>query len=123
MRGLVSNPRSAALIGFVLCLPTTVLFSLVLLSIEPSLGPLDPLLRADGSHLGSMIVLGLLLLLPVALVINLAPIIRSARAGNGIAAHPVNLVLAVAILVILAVILGSFIVDQSPCWIGVPNCD
>jgi len=103
VRGLVSNPRSAALIGFVLCLPTTVLFSLVLLGIEPSLGPLDPLLRADGSHLGSMIVLGLMLLLPVALVINLASIIRSARAGNGIAAHPVNLVLAVAILVVLAV--------------------
>jgi len=50
-----------------------------------------------------MIVLGLMLLLPVALVINLASIIRSARAGNGIAAHPVNLVLAVAILVVLAV--------------------
>lgn len=123
MRDLVSNSRSAALIGFVLCLPIAILFSLVLLGIEPSLDPLDPLFRADGSHLSSMIVLGLLLLLPVALVINLAPIIRSARAGNGMAAHPVNLVLAVAILVVLAVILSSFIVDQYPCWIDVPNCD
>jgi hypothetical protein len=123
VRDLVSNSRSAALIGFVLCLPIAILFSLVLLGIEPSLDPLDPLFRADGSHLSSMIVLGLLLLLPVALVINLAPIIRSARAGNGMAAHPVNLVLAVAILVVLAVILSSFIVDQYPCWIDVPNCD
>lgn len=123
MRGLVSNPRSAAIIGFVLCLPTTVLFSLVLLGIEPGLDPHDPLFRADGSHLGSMIVLGLMLLLPVALVINLAPIRRSARAGNGIAAHPVNLLLAVAILIFLAVILGSVVVDQYPCWIGVPNRD
>jgi hypothetical protein len=123
VRGLFSNPRSAAIIGFVLCLPTIVLFSLALLGIEPGLDPPAPLFRADGSHLGSMIVLGLMLILPVALVINLAPIRRSARAENGIAAHPVNLLLAVAILIFLAVILGSVVVDQYPCWIGVPNCD
>jgi hypothetical protein len=113
----------AAIISFALCLPMIVLFSQALLGIEPSLGPLDPLLRMEGSRLGSLIVLGLFFLLPVALGMNLAPIIRGARAGNGVAAHPANLALAVAILVLLAAILGSVIIDQYPCWIGVPNCD
>ncbi len=34
-----------------------------------------------------------------------------------------NLLLAVAILFFIIMFAGGIIVDQYPCWIGVPNCD
>jgi hypothetical protein len=121
------SPKSAAVLSFILCLPITIIFSLLLLNIEPNFGALEPLLSSldpDQPHLGgSLIVLGAMLLLPVAFVMNLRVVARDRRAGNGIAAHPANLVLAVATLAFIAWIVGSIIADQYPCWIGVPNCD
>ncbi len=48
---------------------------------------------------------------------------RPLRAGGTITAHPVNLRLAIATLASIVMIIGGIIVDQYPCWMGVPNCD
>lgn len=124
LTNLLANPRSTAIIGFILALPFVTLLSLLLLGIEPPLGPLlnnpDP---DQPDVLGSLVVLGAFLLSVLACVIVRAPIARAMRAGGSLFAHPVNLALAAAILTLVTVVVGGIIVDQFPCWIGVPNCD
>jgi len=62
-------------------------------------------------------------LLPVAFIIILMPVVRNVRTGNSIMANPVSLVLRVALLLLMAWMWGVLLVDQMPCFLGVPNCD
>lgn len=127
MKNILNYPRSAAIISFIICLPFAVLFSLLMLNIEPDFGPIQPLLSSPDPDqpdvLGSLIALGSVLLVLAAFMINLIHIVRAMRAGGSITTHPVNLVLAIATLAALVLVIGAIIVDQYPYWIGVPNCD
>jgi hypothetical protein len=123
MKTIRTKPGSAAIGSFLLALPSVILTLLVMLGIEPSLGPLDRLLTENGSHLGSIIALGAALLLLVAFIVSISSILRSVRAGNGITSKPASLLLAIATLFFIVLIAGGIVVDQYPCWIGVPNCD
>ena len=127
MTNIFTNPKSAAIVGFILALPFVTLLSLLLLGIEPPLGPLEPLLNNPNPDqpdvLSSLIVLGAFLLSVLACVIVRAPIVRTMRAGGSLLAHPINLMLAVVILSFITMLVVGLIVDQYPCWIGVPNCD
>jgi hypothetical protein len=88
---MLTNPKSAALISFLLYLPATILFFLILLKVKPNFGPLNLVLNGENGHtIGSKISIVLMLLLPEAFMLWIA---------------------------------GSIIIDQYPCWIGVPNCD
>ena len=122
------SARTAAVVGFALFLPGAVILGMLLLHIDPSFGPLDrwvrPITHSEPHLLGSLIALTFLLVLPiVALVINLGAVRRMQRAGAGFLALPVNAGLVLATLALLATFVGAFVVDQYPCWIGVPNCD
>jgi hypothetical protein len=126
MKNAITNPRSAAILGLVLCLPMTTLFSLILLNVEPHFGPLEPLLRPPSDQpavLATLIVLSAFLLMLAALFITVAPIRQSLQMGSSFFAHPANLILALVILALIAWIGGSVIADQYPCRIAVPNCD
>jgi hypothetical protein len=127
LKNHLTNPKSAAIISVVLALPFLTMFSLLLLGIEPPLGPLEPLLKNPDPDqpniLGSLVVLGAFLLAIVAGIIARAPIVRTMRAGGSLLAHPINLTLAVIILSFFTMMVVGFFVDQFPCWIGVPNCD
>lgn len=126
MKTMFTNPRSVAIIGFILALPYVAVISLLMLGIEPPLGPLAPLVEAPPDQpavAGTLIVLGAFLLSLVAFTINLVLIVRNVRAGQPITANPVNLVLAAVVLFFITLFVGAIIVDQYPCWIGVPNCD
>lgn len=127
MTDILTNPKSAAIVGFILALPFVTILSLLMLGIEPSFGPLEPLLNSPDPDqldaLGSLTVLGAFLLSVLACIIVRAPIVRTMRAGGSLFAHPINLVLAAAILILVTMVVGGIIVDQYPCWIGVPNCD
>lgn len=120
-------PRFAAIISLILCLPFALLFSLLMLNIEPNFGPLQPLLNYPDPDqpdvLGSLIALGTVLLVLAAFMIYLMPVLRTKRARGSLTAHPVNLVIAIATLAAIILVIGGIIVDQYPCWIGVPNCD
>lgn len=62
--------------------------------------------------------------LPIVLGIFAAkPIIRTLRAGGGLFVHPIHLLIVVAISLLFAVGFVSLILDQWPCFVGVPNCD
>lgn len=126
MRAFFARPGVAALLALVLALPYMTLLSLLLLRIEPNLGPLEPLLtdaQPGRPDPGSFVVLGLLALSIVAFFIARAPIARTRRAGGSLLAHPLNLFVAALIALYVALLVIGFAVDQYPCWIGVPNCD
>jgi hypothetical protein len=124
---LLTHPASAAVIGFILALPFLTLLTFMLLGIEPTLGPLDPLLKnADPDQpnvLSAVIVIGALLLCVLAGLIVRGPMVQTIRSGGSLLAHPANLLLAVVIVAFIARLVIGLIVDQYPCWIGVPNCD
>lgn len=127
MRNNLLNPRSAAILSCVICLPFAFLFTLLNLNIEPDLGPLGRLLTNPDPDQpdvpGSLVALGTFLLVLAAFLINLQQIVRTMRAGGSLLTHPVNLILAVAALAAIVGVIGAIIVDQYPCWMGVPNCD
>jgi hypothetical protein len=56
-------------------------------------------------------------------VLILAPMVRSVRAGSITAANPAILLFRVLVLALLAWAWISLVVDQMPCFLGIPNCD
>lgn len=57
-------------------------------------------------------------------VLLLTPTLRELRAGGaGVLANPAGLLLRTALMITIAVIWVGVVVDQTPCLIGVPNCD
>lgn len=123
MKAIVGNPKYAAITGFLLTFPFITLILLFMLGIQPNLGPLDPYLDPENSHLGSFIVFGALLLSLTGFAISVIPVVQSMQAGNGITAYPINLLFASIILFFILAFVGLIFIDQYPCWNGVPNCD
>lgn len=107
---VAADLMSAALIGLVLVLPFAVLESLN-----------QTVTRQNAP--GLLILFGLLWLLPTTLVVALAPLARSLRAGNSLLANPADLLLRVALSVFVLMLWGGLLLDQMPCFMGVPNCD
>lgn len=119
----MKNTSKTAVISALLAFPGIALFSLMMLNIEP---PFAEALQGEPdvpNIAGSLIALTLALLLPAAFVISLRPVIKARRTGNGVLALPANLAVAVVSIGFFAFIIGAMIVDQYPCWMGVPNCD
>ena len=119
----LTRPKHLTLISFLLALPFTLLFLFFVLGLEPSVAPLAKMLGADESRLGSFIVFGKLLLLLISFIMNLRLLAGDVRTGVGITAHPLNLALSLVAFVFLVLFAAGIIVDQYPCWVGVPNCD
>jgi hypothetical protein len=122
-----TNPKTAAVVSLVLILPGALLLLMLFLGIEPPLGPLEPLLNAPQDQpdiLGTAIALTMILILPLAaMVINLTQIQRSRREDNRQPVNFANWALVAASLLLILLFVGGIIVDQYPCWTGVPNCD
>lgn len=125
---LFTNPKSAAMISVALVL------SLLLVSWLDSLGwaPLERLLNGPNPEqlyvfrirVPSQFIALVLFSLPIAAgIIAGGPIVRTLRAGDSLFAHPINLIIVIFILSTFAIGLVNLIIDQWPCFIGVPNCD
>jgi hypothetical protein len=67
--------------------------------------------------------LGLLLFPVAAGIVASRPIVSTLRAGGGLFAHPINLIIVVFISSAFAIGLATLTIDQWPCFIGIPNCD
>ena len=124
----LTNPGSALMISTVLIL------SVVIPSLLDSLGwaPMERLLNGPnpeqiyvfGIRVPSQFLALVLLSLPlVAGIIAGGPIVSTLRAGGSLFAHPIHLIIVVFIASIFAIGFASLIMDQWPCFIGVPNCD
>jgi cation transport ATPase len=62
-------------------------------------------------------------ILPVIFILTGMPILRNLRAGSSLMTQPVNLLIRVVVLVLVAVLSTGLLLDQMPCFLGVPNCD
>jgi hypothetical protein len=69
------------------------------------------------------ILFGLLWLLPLAFIVTLTPIVRTVRGGGATLANPLPLVIRLVFLALLFLVWSGLLVDQMPCFLGVPNCD
>ncbi len=120
---LLTNPRSALMISIALFLFP------VILSWMDSLGwlSLDRLFNGpnpEAAYLPGQIISLSLILFPVgAGMIAGRPIVRTLRTGGSLFAHPLHLIIVGVIAFLFAAGLVGLIVDQWPCFIGVPNCD
>lgn len=62
-------------------------------------------------------------ILPIAFILMMKPILRSPRMGIGLDLKSISLLLQITLLTLFAWLWISLIVDQMPCFLGVPNCD
>jgi len=62
-------------------------------------------------------------LLPVLFILTGMPILRNVRAGNSVLVKPVILLIKVVFLILIVWFWGILLIDQMPCFLGVPNCD
>ncbi len=103
----MKNPKTAVLVSLALCVPLSILLWMAVLGIEfPFQSPAN-----QPDIPGSLIALFSVLLLPVALAISLAPVVRNRRRGGRLTDYPVNLMLAGIILVVLLLLVGGIIAD------------
>jgi hypothetical protein len=119
------RPRSAR-VPALLAVPLVVLALVAWLEWQPFSG----LLRSatsdeDGSPtlLGMILMLGSLAAFLLAIVLSVAEVLRAWRAGRGWRARPVHLALAAVLVLGLLGAIAGLVIDQAPCWEGVPNCD
>lgn len=105
MKGLLAR---SAIIGLALMLPFAIL-------------ELSSAARPPGRDF--LVLFGVLRLLPTLLVVAASPLMQLLRAGNGIAMQPLPLIARATVAVLVAWSWVSLVVDQWPCFLGVPNCD
>ena len=102
--------RAAALTSIIFVLPFAVLESLN-----------QTITRQNAA--GVIALFSVLWLLPTVFIVLLIPMVRDLRAGHSLLANPVSLLLKVALLAVTAMIWSGLLIDQMPCFIGLPNCD
>ena len=108
MKNMFMTIRSPALISLLLVIPFMVM----------------EIVNRRGFHEGFTIPLfAMMWILPVIFIITGMPILQNLRAGNSLMAQPVNLLIRIVILVFVAWMWTSLLIDQMPCFLGVPNCD
>ncbi|MCI0549542.1 MAG: hypothetical protein L0287_01165 [Anaerolineae bacterium] len=120
---LLTNPKSALIISVVLVLSFVTVFLLDYLGWVP----MDRLFNGPNPEQmyvpGLFIALGLFSLPVAAGIIAGRPIVNTLQARGSLFAHPIHLIIVVVILTSLAWSWGSWVIDQWPCFVGVPNCD
>lgn len=109
-KNVAMNPKAAALVGLILVLP----FAVIEAVNNTITGRSAP---------GLIVLFGLLWLLAAAFIVILVPLVRAVRAGGGVAANPFHLLFRVALLALIVMTWAGIVVDQMPCFMGVPNCD
>ena len=116
-RAKIARHHRSALVGLLLLAPITILVSSIWLDIAV----VRNLLTADGDRpnaLGLTVILGGLLLLPIAFVVTLRPMMRTRRA------YAVNLLVCAVIAIPLAATLVGIGEEIYRCEIrGIANCD
>jgi hypothetical protein len=120
---LLTSPRSSAVISILLVLSPVLGIALRNLELEPLRrlfnGP-----NPDVDYLPGQIISFCLGLLPVAAgIIAGGPIVNTLRAGGKLFAHPFHLIIVFTLSLLFTVGFVFMLVDQWPCFLGVPNCD
>jgi hypothetical protein len=108
MKNTFTNFRSPALIGLLFVIPFMVM---------------EAVNTQNINAIFNIPLFGIMWLLPVLFILIGMPIVRNVRAGNSILANPVLLLIRVVFLILIAWFWAGLLIDQMPCFLGVPNCD
>jgi hypothetical protein len=108
MKNFFINIKSPAIISFALIIPFIVMESVN---------------RRNFNQEFPFVLFGFLWVLPIIFITTLMPIVRNLQAGNNIIAKPIIFLLQVIVLTFIGWMWISIVVDQMPCFLGVPNCD
>ena len=103
MNSLLARLGMPALIGFVLVVPFAVL---------------ELVNRGHFEEPFPWVLFGFLWALQAVFAGLMGPVVRTVRAGR-----PAWVLLGVVVLAMLAFVWASVVLDQLPCFLGVPNCD
>ena len=108
MKNFLTNFRTPALIGLLFVIPFMIM---------------EAVNTQNINAIFNVPLFGFMWLLPTIFVVILMPIVRDLRAGNSLMASPLSLVISVTLLVLIGFMWTSLLMDQMPCFLGVPNCD
>lgn len=70
-----------------------------------------------------VVLFGFMWLLTLAFILILMPIVRTLRGGEGKLTNRLTFLGKVLLLTVIARLWVGLVVDQMPCFLGVPNCD
>ena len=108
MRDIINNLRVPAIISSLLLLPLLIL----------------ELINQPGFQEAFPIYLFVILwLLPVIFTFTLISLMYNLRGGQSIKDNLTGFLLKVAIIILAAGLWVAIILDQMPCFLGIPNCD
>ena len=82
--------------------------------------PLMILEIVNGSEDFPFVLFTILWVLPLVFVLNLQSTIQNVKAGEY---RKVRILLSAVLLILLAFLWAVIVLDQIPCFLGVPNCD
>lgn len=124
--GPLRSPGAAALISVLLFAPIGIPLLVFISGFEPLIGYLKLLLTFDGQQintLGRIVLLSGIVLLPVALWLNLAPMFARAKVGQRLSFRPrtVNLLIGSGMLLVIVGVGGWMIAEALKCTGGI--CD
>ena len=108
MKNVLANLRLPAVISLLLVIPFMIM---------------EVINRRNFNEGFPILLFVIMWLLPTLFTITVTPIVRNLRMGNSVLANPVTLVLRVVFLAFLAWVSFGAVIDQMPCFLGVPNCD
>jgi len=108
MQNILTNLRSSALISLLLMFPFMLL---------------ELVNRRNFNEGFPIFLFGFLWFLPLLFMMTMMPLVRNVRAGNSLLANPITLLLRVVLLGFITWVWLSVVIDQMPCFLGVPNCD
>ena len=127
MKNILSNPTLAALASLILALPLGLTFVAFMFDIQPLVNLLNGLFTipdqpGEINMLGRIVVFGGLLLLPVALALNLSPLLNKAGSGETRILYRVNLLVGALILLLILFTWGGLLIEKIYCLQGI-RCD
>ncbi|HXF85832.1 MAG TPA: hypothetical protein VNK49_10645 [Anaerolineales bacterium] len=108
MKHTLASVTSSAFFGFLLMLPFMTL---------------EVISTKNFNAIFNLPLFGILWFLPTLFLIILKPILQAVHIGNRFITKRGILFLHIAFLILIAWIWISILVDQMPCFLGVPNCD
>jgi len=125
MKNMISNPTSAAITSFILSLPLGLTFIAFMFEIEQLARPITAIFTSNGYDLnmpGRIFMIGGLILLPVAFVLNLLPMLKREGPEGKRRLYTINLIVGVTILLLITFTWGGLILEEIYCLRGI-RCD
>lgn len=113
----------AAVISLILVLPFMTLLMLTLWGREPDLTVFAQKVNLSMGYFNSLIIMSAFLMIIPALFLNILAVVRHTDTGNHQTKPWINLILAFLFTGAILTVIILVMLDQYPCWVGMPNCD